>query len=63
MWQAVSYTHLDVYKRQEKVLTVKVNAPEERILRYLEKKLITKENEYTTPVICAAVEDLSLIHI
>ena len=41
----------------EKVLTVKVNAPEERILRYLEKKLITKENEYTTPVICAAVED------
>ena len=41
----------------EKVLTVKVNAPEERILRYLEKKLITKEDEYTTPVICAAVED------
>ena len=41
----------------EKVLTVKVNAPGERILRYLEKKLITKENEYTTPVICAAVED------
>ena len=41
----------------EKVLTVKVNAPEERILRYLEKKLITKENEYTTPVICAALED------
>ena len=26
----------------EKVLTVKVSAPEERILRYLEKKLITK---------------------
>lgn len=41
----------------EKVLTVKVNAPKERILRYLEKKLITKENEYTTPVICSAVED------
>ena len=41
----------------EKVLTVKVNAPKERILRYLEKKMITKENEYTTPVICAAVED------
>ena len=41
----------------EKVLTVKVNAPKERILRYLEKKLITKENEYTTPVICAALED------
>lgn len=42
---------------RQKVLTVKVNAPEERILRYLEKKLITKENEYTTPVICAAAED------
>ena len=41
----------------EKILTVKVNAPEERILRYLEKKLLTKENEDTTPVICAAVED------
>lgn len=41
----------------EKILTVKVNAPEERILRYLEKKLITKENEYTTPVIRAAAED------
>ena len=41
----------------EKILTVKVNAPEERILRYLEKKLITKENEYTAPVIRAAVED------
>ena len=41
----------------EKVLTVKVNAPKERILRYLEKKLITKENKYTTPVICAVVED------
>ena len=41
----------------EKILTVKVNAPEERILRYLEKKMITRENEYTTPVICAAVED------
>lgn len=41
----------------EKILTVKVNAPEERILRYLEKKLITKENEYTTPLIRAAVED------
>ena len=41
----------------EKVLTVKVNAPVERILRYLEKKLITKDNEYTTTVIRAAIED------
>ncbi len=41
----------------EKILTVKVNAPEERILRYLEKKLLTCENEYTTPVIKAVIED------
>ncbi|MBE5893442.1 MAG: RNA-binding transcriptional accessory protein [Lachnospiraceae bacterium] len=42
---------------EEKILTVKVMAPEERILRYLEKMLLTSDNEYTTPVIKAAVED------
>ena len=42
---------------EEKILTVKVIAPEERILRYLEKMLLTSDNEYTTPVIKAAVED------
>ena len=41
----------------EKVLTVKVNAPQERILRYLEKKLLTSDNEYTTPVIKEAIAD------
>ena len=41
----------------EKILTVKVNAPEERILRYLEKMLLTSDNEYTTPVIKAAAAD------
>ncbi len=35
----------------EKFLTVKVIAPQERIIRFLETKLITKENEYTTPVL------------
>ena len=35
----------------EKVLTVKVNAPVERIIRYLETKLITKENEFTKPIL------------
>ena len=39
------------------MITDKNQLCSERILRYLEKKLITKENEYTTPVICAAVED------
>ncbi|MGN1204573.1 MAG: Tex family protein [Lachnospiraceae bacterium] len=41
----------------EKVLTVKVNAPVERILRYLEKQVITSDNAYTTPVLKDAVED------
>lgn len=41
----------------EKVLTVKVNAPVERILRYLETKLITKENEFTTPILKEVVAD------
>ena len=41
----------------EKVLTVKVVAPVERILRYLEKMTITSDNEYTTPLLKAVVED------
>ena len=41
----------------EKVLTVKVNAPVERIIRYLEKKVITAENPYTTPVLQEVVQD------
>ena len=42
---------------KEKILTVKISAPEEDILRYLEKQVIIKENENTTPVLKAAVED------
>lgn len=42
---------------KEKILTVKISAPEEDILRYLEKQVITKENKNTTPVLKAAVED------
>ena len=41
----------------EKVLTVKVNAPEERILRFLETKTITKDNEFTTPILQAVCAD------
>ncbi len=41
----------------EKVLTVKLEAPEERILRFLEKKVITRENPYTEPVLKAVIED------
>ena len=42
---------------KEKILTVKVNAPVERILRFLETKTITNENPYTTPVLKAVIED------
>jgi len=42
---------------KEKFLTVKVEAPEEDILRYLEKKVIHKDNPVTTPVLKAAAED------
>ncbi len=41
----------------EKFLTVKVEAPTERILRFLEKKTITKENAYTEPLLRAAAAD------
>lgn len=41
----------------EKVLTVKLSAPTERILRYLEKQLIRAENPVTTPVLQAVCQD------
>lgn len=42
---------------KEKFLTVKVSAPEERILRYLEKKVIIKDNANTNDILKAAIED------
>ena len=42
---------------KEKFLMVKVEAPEEDILRYLAKKLIIGKNEITEPVIVATIED------
>ena len=42
---------------KEKFLTVKIEAPEEDILRYLEKKVIHADNIYTTPVLKEAIED------
>ena len=41
----------------EKVLTVSIEAPDEGILRALEKYTITRDNPYTAPVLKAAVED------
>ncbi len=41
----------------EKILNVKIEAPEERILRFLETKVITKENENTTPALKETIAD------
>ncbi len=42
---------------KEKILTVKITAPREQILRYLEKQTIIKENPYTSPALKETVED------
>ncbi len=42
---------------KEKILTVKIAAPEEDILRYLKKQVITRDNPHTAPVLEEAVED------
>ena len=42
---------------KEKFLTVKIEAPEERILEYLERQVIKAENPNTTPTLKAAVAD------
>lgn len=42
---------------KEKILTVKLEAPEEQILRYLEKQIIRTQNPYTTPVLKETIAD------
>ena len=42
---------------KEKFITVKVNAPEEDILRYLNKRVITGDNPNTTPILKEVTED------
>ena len=42
---------------KEKILTVKIEAPEERILRYLEKKIVIKDNPHTNDILIAVLED------
>ena len=41
----------------EKILTVSIESPEERILLYLEKQVIIRDNPYTTPIIRDALKD------
>lgn len=42
---------------KEKILTVKIEAPEEDIIRYLGKKTILSENPFTTEILKEAVQD------
>lgn len=42
---------------KEKFLTVKLEAPEEKVLLYLEKNVITNQNPYTTPVLKDVIQD------
>lgn len=56
--KAAGYRVLAINRgEKEKFITVKIMAPEERILGYLEKKVIVKENPYTTPLLKTAIED------
>lgn len=42
---------------KEKILTVKIMAPEEKILRYLEKQVIVRENPITSPILKEVIAD------
>ena len=42
---------------KEKFLSAKIEAPQEDVLRYLEKQIIRRENSYTTPVLKETIED------
>lgn len=42
---------------KEKILTVKVAAPEEKIIRYLEQQVIVKDNPHTKELLQAVCED------
>ena len=42
---------------KEKILTVKIHAPEEDILRLIADRYINAENAYTTPVLTAVIAD------
>lgn len=42
---------------KEKFLTVKVEAPQEEILKYLDSQVVTRDNPYTAPILRGALED------
>ena len=42
---------------KEKFLTVKIEAPTDKILAYIEKQVIINDNPYTTPILKSVIED------
>ena len=42
---------------KEKILTVRIEAPEEQILRYLQKQIITREEGQSADILKSAIED------
>lgn len=42
---------------KEKILSVKIEAPEEKVIQYLEKKVIHTDNPHTTPILKEVIED------
>ena len=56
--KAAGYQVLAINRGEaEKVLSVKIETPEEEILRYLEKKIIVRDNPYTAEALKEAVSD------
>lgn len=41
----------------EKLLTVRIELPEEKVIRYMEREIIRMDNPYTTPLLGAAIAD------
>lgn len=42
---------------KEKILQLKIEVPEEKVIQYLEKKVIHSDNAYTTPILKEVIED------
>ena len=56
--KAAGYRILAINRgEKEKFITVKIEAPEERIFGYLENKVIVKDNPYTTTLLQRVIED------
>ena len=41
----------------EKILSVKIEAPVEKIISYLKRQIIVRDNQYTTPILEEVIED------